>query len=136
MIEKDMTMSDSACNINKMLEYEKFENDTFNSILISILNFNNMMIMAAADFIVFYKWLISTHTLPSSSFSSSTSFFQTLYQKKIWICWFVNIKKKTQILLNIKSVITFNDTNYQMWKMMFLLNAEVIDDADIFNKNK
>ncbi|EDN04612.1 predicted protein [Histoplasma mississippiense (nom. inval.)] len=45
-------------------------------------------------------------------------------------------QKEAQASLNTKSVTTFNGTNYQMWKMAFLSDAEVIGGADILNKNQ
>ncbi|EDN04180.1 predicted protein [Histoplasma mississippiense (nom. inval.)] len=139
MTEEDMTTSDSACDTGKMSECEEFEDGTPSPMPIPTLNSNGMVTMAAADLIALCERLISARALPpppsppppppsppppNSIPEEDPNMLAREYQKE------------AQASLNTKSVTMFDGINYQMWKMAFLLNAEVISGADILNKNQ
>ncbi|EEH07205.1 conserved hypothetical protein [Histoplasma capsulatum G186AR] len=137
MAEDDMTISGSAHNTGKMSEHKEFKDSTLSSISISTSNSNSMVIMAAADLIALCKQLISAHVLPSplSSSPPPPSSSNPIPEEDLNMLAH-KYQKKAQASLNTKSIITFNGTNYQTWKMAFFLDAEVISGADILNKNQ
>ncbi|KGM91825.1 uncharacterized protein PADG_12143 [Paracoccidioides brasiliensis Pb18] len=90
-----------------MLEHDESNDDTSSSMLMSISNINDMIIMSAAD-------------------------LRALYLKQL-AC---DYQKKMQVSLNTKSIIIFDRINHQAWKISILSDAEVINDVDILNKNQ
>ncbi|EER43517.1 conserved hypothetical protein [Histoplasma capsulatum H143] len=101
----------------------------------STLNSNNMVTMTAADFIALCKQLIASYQSSSLSSSppSSSSSVKSDEDSKVLT---YEYQKKMQVSLNIKSVITFDSINYQMWKIVILSDIKMISDADILNKNQ
>ncbi|OAT01023.1 uncharacterized protein BDCG_16856 [Blastomyces dermatitidis ER-3] len=56
----------------------------------------------------------------------TTSAQRDITRNELW-----KYQKEVKYALNIKSVTTFNDSNYEAWHVDMLTDAEVIDETDI-----
>ncbi|ODH13177.1 hypothetical protein ACO22_07523, partial [Paracoccidioides brasiliensis] len=87
-------------------------------------NMSGMITMSVADLLAFCQQM-TCHNAPINDISVDDIKLQ-IYK----------YQKNTQKAMNIKTVITFNDSNYQIWCIEIFMNAEVISGSDILMKNQ
>ncbi|KKZ63841.1 hypothetical protein EMCG_01848, partial [[Emmonsia] crescens] len=91
---------------------------------------NGMITMTAADLLAFcQQMMMATHQNPDSNNDSGTPVNEQKQEIREY-------QKEVQTLIDMKTVTTFDGTNYQAWKVGILADAEVIGGTDILMKNE
>ncbi|KGQ00766.1 hypothetical protein PAAG_12561 [Paracoccidioides lutzii Pb01] len=89
-------------------------------------NASDMITMSIADLLIFCQQMTCQNTSNINNDTSVNDFKSQIHE----------YQKDVQRAIDIKTVTIFNDTNYQIWQMRILADAEVISGTDILIKNQ